>query len=651
MFGWAPWPEKCKDEAQARGDLYSLPESPLACESGLYVVPKRPLVIVVLVVVVTVVGGCQPADVEPANDSTGDTGRPTSQITTERSAKLNANMHREMDPRNDGWESETLSEQTGAILRQLARMLSQRKRIDTASLATVLADDFKCSAIRPESLDEAFRDSNMVVRRGPRTANDREGNAFRAASGLAEAMWLASEPLRSVGNVRVQVKIVSLDHSADSVSTTALVDAAGSSSKDAVQTKATWRCHWNRAGDALRLASIRSENYEEVKARVAGGKWFVDCTGSVLADNTSYHDQLAFGLSHWTAHLPKIHGTDLFTRYGLAMGDVNGDSLEDLYICQPGGLPNRLLIQRRDGTVSDVSESAGVDWLDFTSSALFVDLDNDGDQDLMVGTPFHLLVMANDGNGQFSLQADLPIRFDVHSLSAADYDGDADLDIYVTIAHAYDGVEPEKVEGPFIFHDANNGAPNKLFRNDISSGAWKFTDVTDQMGLDVDNDRHSLAASWEDYDNDGDPDLYVANDYGRNCLYRNDGHRFVNVAAEVDVVDYGAGMSVSWGDCNRDGWMDLYVGNMFSSAGNRITDQPAFKPDAKDNVRSLYRRFVKGNSLFVNRGGKFEDVSGPAGVDRARWAWASLFVDLNNDGWEDLLVANGFITNQSTDDL
>ena len=65
----------------------------------------------------------------------------------------------------------------------------------------------------------------------------------------------------------------------------ALVDAAGSSSKDAVQTKATWRCHWNRAGDALRLASIRSENYEEVKARVAGGKWFVDCTGSVLADS------------------------------------------------------------------------------------------------------------------------------------------------------------------------------------------------------------------------------------------------------------------------------------------------------------------------------------------------------------------------------
>ena len=152
-------------------------------------------------------------------------------------------------------------------------------------------------------------------------------------------------------------------------------------------------------------------------------------------------------------------------------------------------------------------------------------------------------------------------------------------------------------------------------------------------------------------DNDGDPDLYVANDYGRNCLYRNEGKRFVNVAEEVQVVDDGSGMSASWGDYNRDGRMDLYVGNMFSSAGSRITDKQAFKPGADDHLRALYRRFVKGNTLFANHQGKFQEVGRKAEVEMARWAWASLFVDLNNDGWEDLLVANGYITNHNLDDL
>jgi hypothetical protein len=262
--------------------------------------------------------------------------------------------------------------------------------------------------------------------------------------------------------------------------------------------------------------------------------------------------------------------------------------------------------------------------------------------------------MENSGTGRFRLQAILPTGgADMQSLSAADYDNDGDLDIYICLN--FPKVSAERLASPnqFAYHDANDGAANRLFRNDVAAGVkWKFVDVTQSVGLDAANRRHSLASAWEDYDNDGDVDLYVANDYGRNCLYRNDGDTFVDVAAAAGVVDFGSGMSVSWSDYNRDGRMDLYVGNMFSSAGSRITPQPAFRPGIDDATRRVLRRFAKGNTLFQNVGdGKFRDVGAGAAVEIARWAWSSVFLDLNNSGWEDVFVANGYITTEDPGDL
>jgi hypothetical protein len=172
------------------------------------------------------------------------------------------------------------------------------------------------------------------------------------------------------------------------------------------------------------------------------------------------------------------------------------------------------------------------------------------------------------------------------------------------------------------------------------------------VGLGQNNHRFSFAASWEDYDNDGDLDLYVANDYGRNSLYRNDRGTFRDVAASAGVEDISAGMSVSWGDVNNDGWMDLYVANMFSSAGNRVTYQRRFLPSADAGTRADYQRHARGNSLFVNAGdGTFRDVSESAGVTMGRWAWGSPFADLNHDGLQDIVVANGFLTQELEDDL
>ena len=122
-----------------------------------------------------------------------------------------------------------------------------------------------------------------------------------------------------------------------------------------------------------------------------------------------------------------------------------------------------------------------------------------------------------------------------------------------------------------------------LFRND---GHGRFVDVTAEAGLDENNDRFSFAAAWADYDEDGWPDLLVANDFGRKNLYRNlgargrPGARSSDVAAEAGVEDVGAGMSAAWLDYDNDGRLDIYTGNMWTAAGQRVTAQAGFLPEA-----------------------------------------------------------------------
>ena len=342
-------------------------------------------------------------------------------------------------------------------------------------------------------------------------------------------------------------------------------------------------------------------------------------------------------------------GMSIFGQNGLAIGDVNGDGLEDLYVCDSGGLPNRLYVQNADGTLRDVSSRAGVDWLEHTTAALLVDLDNDGDQDLIVATFPGLVVSENDGRATFKVRFANQAMADLDGLSAADYDHDGDLDLYLC---GYTPDSASSLPSPLPYYNANNGRPNVLLRNE---GNFQFVDATRETGLDQNNRRFSFASAWEDYDNDGDLDLYVANDYGRNNLYRNEGSgtpRFVDVATAAQVEDTASGMSVSWGDYDRDGFMDVYVGNMFSAAGSRVTFQPQFTQRAAGETATLVQRMARGNTLYRNDGrGRFQDVSESADVNMGRWAWASKFADLNNDGWLDLIVTNGYITNEATDDL
>ena len=395
--------------------------------------------------------------------------------------------------------------------------------------------------------------------------------------------------------------------------------------------------------DPPRLVSGVFDNRRLIRRRSAT---FAPISGYVLKEIPLWNRELAYGANDFLGKSDRRHVGSGTGMLGMALGDVNGDGRDDLYISQPGGLPNRLLLNQPDGSMVDAAATAGVNLLDTTRGCLLVDLDGDDDLDLCVARGKDVLLFWNDGTGKFGEQSLLkgPGQAPIYSLCAADPDLDGDLDLYAS--RYLTGQGRDYIPTPY--HDATNGAANQYWRND---GERRFTEAGAETGLTAGAPRYSFVSLWEDFDEDGRLDLYVVNDFGPNNLYMNTGEGFVDAAAERGMLDQAAGMGISVADVELDGDLDLFVTNMDSAPGLRATAEPGYRPE-DPLVRGLHRRMAEGNSLLLNVApGQYEEGAIDAGVEHGGWAWGAIFHDWNLDGLPDVYVPNGFISGQRETDV
>jgi Tfp pilus assembly protein PilF len=380
---------------------------------------------------------------------------------------------------------------------------------------------------------------------------------------------------------------------------------------------------------------------------------FQDVTGHAFQGVSSFEEQLLKGNVWWRSRLDSATGIDIYGNNGIAVGDIDNDGWDEIYICQPGGLPNRLYKNRGDGTLIDITEKSGAGLLDDTTCALFADFRNSGSQDLVVLRSAGPLLFLNRGDGTFTHVPDAfhfrtPFQGSFTGMAAADYDRDGRLDLYLCTYIYFQSEDQYRYPAPY--QDAENGPPNFLFHNQLTTSGGYFEDVTTETGIDENNHHYSFAPAWCDFDGDGWPDLYVANDFGKSNLYRNRGGKFRDEAREAGVENMGPGMSAAWFDYDGDGRPDLFVSNMWTEAGQRVVEDPAFAP-GRDR-RADYRSHTKGNSLYRNQGdGKFEETSASEGVRMGRWAWSADGLDFDNDGAPEIFITTGMLTNASEKDL
>lgn len=525
---------------------------------------------------------------------------------------------------------------------------SRRNKDDLRALAAFLSPQLKACSPRPQTLHTLREDSFLVIRRAefsPELSLNRDAFLEEFRSSLAAA----SEVLVA------EFKVADLEITSASplrITTQVRFTMVGSGARlHRLQRTGLWQMEWEQGLDR-RLVANTWRALSEIQS-LSNQPIFVDVTSTALKDVDSFRTQLLRGTDYWRTVLDAATGIDVYGNDGIAAGDYDNDGFDDLYICQPSGLPNRLYHNRGDGTFEDVTDAAGVGILDNTPCALFADVNNDGHQDLLVVTANGPLLFLNQRNGKFKLK---PGAFQfAHSpqgtftgAAFGDYDRDGRLDVYFCLYSYYKGIE--QYHFPVPYYDARNGPPNFLFQNE---GDATFRDVTAETGLNQNNDRFSFDCTWCDFDNDGWPDLYVVNDFGRKNLYHNNRNgTFTDIAEEAGVVDVGPGMSSCWFDFDNDGHLDLYVSDMWEASGMRLTSQRDFLERMPADARALFRHHAKGNSLYRNLGnGRFEDLSGAAGIEKAGWSWSCHAWDFGHDGRSHIYVANGMITGPASDDL
>jgi len=560
---------------------------------------------------------------------------------------------RKVQPGLDGFVAEKYQDPIARILTEWSLQLLQSPQ-NTEALERVMAPDF--SGMSPvAAVIEAIRRGGALQASRVKfpEAIQRTGKEFLGewrASMKGFARMIAAE--FQVINIRTASTAAALSSGPVALQTVVRFELVGAGTGFfREQRVGNWQLDWElHPSGEVRLTKWRM--LEESRSRSLS-PIFQDVTWQALGGNPSYTSQLLPGTDYWRTVLDGSCGIDVYGHNGVSVADVHGDGFDDLYVCQPAGLPNRLYRNRGDGTFEDITAKSGLGVLDNTTCALFVDIHNRGRQDAIIVRANGPLLFVNEGGGTFRAVPDAfrfanPPQGAFTGAAVADYDRDGWLDIYFCLYSYYQGTGQYRYPAPY--YDAENGPPNFLMRNNRDG---TFSDVTRESGLGVNNTRFSFCCGWGDENRDQWPDLYVVNDFGRKNLYRNNGDgTFTDIAREAGVEDVGAGMSVCWLDYDNDGKDDLYVANMWTAAGNRIASQETFQHAASEEIRALYRKHAMGNSLFHNRGdGHFEDAGTRAGTEMGRWSWSSDAWDFDLDGFPDLYIANGMISGTNRDDL
>jgi hypothetical protein len=310
-----------------------------------------------------------------------------------------------------------------------------------------------------------------------------------------------------------------------------------------------------------------------------------------------------------------------------AVADYDGDGFEDIFVTDScATCKNHLYHNNGNFTFTDVAEQAGVatgnDEENASTAALWFDFNNDGRPDLLVVRFGYSILYENLGNGKFrdvTKSAGLDRYMNAMKAIAFDYDNDGYLDLFfgsyfrpINVFHpGTPRFFPESLE------TANNGGGVTVFHNNRNGS---FTEVTDRVGIRTTG--WTLDLGHGDANNNGLEDLYVANDFGTDRFFINNGNgTFTDKTATAIGFDTKKGMNVDWGDYNNDGWLDIYVTN-------------------------IYNDYMKECAmLWQNMGdGSFTDVSSEVGTCDTGWGWGAKFVDYDNDGWLDLYVMNGWVS-------
>jgi enediyne biosynthesis protein E4 len=358
---------------------------------------------------------------------------------------------------------------------------------------------------------------------------------------------------------------------------------------------------------------------------------------------------------------------------GVALGDVDGDGWCDIYLC---GLENGNRLYRNLGQwkFEDITESAGVACSgQFSSGAVFADIDGDGDLDLLVtGVGVGTRLFINDGKGHFheATQSGLARKFAGTTMALADIDGDGDLDLYVanyrTTTIRTTGLPLLSINGQLSIRPQDRedyelnpqgliiekGEPDILYINDghgnFQAVPWTNGAFLDEQGQQLTQAPKDwgLSAAFRDLNGDGTPDLYVCNDFiTPDRIWLNDGKGRFRAIPPLALRNTSTfSMAVDFADINRDGFDEIFLADMLDVNHQMRIVQFEFTESMPTGLAGMMERAqVNRNTLQLNRGdGTYAETAYYSGIESSGWTWSCICLDVDLDGYEDVIMSTGY---------